>query len=71
MFEILGVLFGSALMAILGWFTFLKPERLVGYEGSPKDLRKRIRHMKFCCVGFMICGGVTFILRLLSLVIRL
>jgi len=71
MFEILGELLGSALMAIFGWFAVLKPDRLVGHDGSPNELQKRVRYMKFCGVGLMICGSLMFVFRLLSFFVRL
>ena len=70
MFEFLGELIGAALMAIFGGFAFFKPDRLVGYDGSPKDLQKRVRFMKFCGVGKMFCGSIQFIFSLVRLFIH-
>ena len=70
MFEILGELIGSALIVILGWAAVFKPERLVGYDGSPRELQKRTRHMKFYGVCLMIWGGIMFMGRLVGLFIR-
>jgi hypothetical protein len=70
MFQILGELIGWALMVILGWAFFFKPERLVGYDGSPRELQKRTRHMKFCGIILMICGSILFIVQLVGLFIR-
>jgi hypothetical protein len=61
MFEILLGLIGSALMVVLGRVAFFKPLRLAGYDGSLRELKQRIRHMKIAGVLLMISGSAMFV----------
>jgi uncharacterized iron-regulated membrane protein len=70
MFQFLGELFLILLMLVSGWFGYFKPERLVGYDGSPNELRKRARGMKRCGAVLLVCGSLLLIFLLLSLFIK-
>jgi hypothetical protein len=48
-------------MAVCGWLGVFKADRLVGYDGSPGELRKRVRGMKRLGWVCLVCGSLLLV----------